>query len=207
MPIRERIRTRTIKVSAVMIGLAFIVLISLLELTPAKGEPFVSMLMLVAFSGAVGGFVSLQRRIQTIPSDGDPLVSIFELENGMFSLYLSPVSGTIFALFLLFAFQGELLAGGVFPKITAVSVAGPLQWDAQLAKLLIWSFIAGFAERFVPDTIERLVQRGRDASAPTATPAQPAPPYAPSSPPVGSQPQRPTVDWRLAPRAASPPWR
>ena len=123
--------------------------------------------------------------------------------NGKFTLYLAPISGAIFALFLYFAFLGELLAGGVFPKIfvrpsrgrkdvMSVPTSGALLWDKELAKLLIWSFIAGFAERFVPDTIGRLVDRGREAAAPTATATQPAPPYgAQSSPPAAGSVQKP----------------
>jgi hypothetical protein len=199
-PIRERIRSQILWVSLLLLGLSLVVVKMLWHCTEivswwplqcgagASGKPLVATLLFVAFSGAVGGFVSLQRRIQSIPTDGDPLLSIFELENGKITLLLAPMSGAIFALFLYFAFLGQQLAGGVFPKVVPFDPAKPgglLLWDLDFGKLLIWSFIAGFAERFVPDTISRLVDRGRDASTPTTTAQQPTRPYGEteSSPP------------------------
>jgi hypothetical protein len=154
-------------------------------------------LLLVAFAGALGGFVSLQRRIQMIPTEGDPLVSIFELQNGVFSVYLAPLLGATFALVLFFIFLGGYLRGELFPDFTLPSlILGNFAWSGtrmsggDFAKLLIWSFIAGFAERFVPDTLTRLVDRGREASTSSNLPVAPAPPFpAPASPPVTSRPR------------------
>jgi hypothetical protein len=152
-------------------------------------------LLLVAFAGALGGFVSLQRRIQMIPTEGDPLVSIFELQNGMFSVYLAPLLGAIFAIVLFFIFLGGYLSGALFPEFTLPSLSvGSFAWSgtrmsgAVFAQLLIWSFIAGFAERFVPDTLTRLVDRGREASTSSNSPLAPAPPF----PSAASPPQAPT---------------
>jgi hypothetical protein len=155
-------------------------------------------LLLVAFAGALGGFVSLQRRIQMIPTDGDPLVSIFELQNGMFSVYLAPLLGATFAIVLFFIFLGGYLSGALFPAFTLPSLSlGSFVWPGArmsgpvFAQLMIWSFVAGFAERFVPDTLTRLVDRGREASTSSNSPLAPAPPFPlPTSPPVAPRPQR-----------------
>ncbi len=183
----------------------------------------VPILPIIIAMGMVGGYVSLQRRIQSVPSTGDPIVSIAELSNSKFSVYLAPVSGAVFAVLLYIVFIGGLLKGPLFPVISSpdgeceysvpaktafvtasattsnsaasvntapanvanlpnsvatdtvgdkterkcvqtiaftgfVKHTGPAS-GAQFALLLIWAFIAGFAERFVPDTIDRLVSQ------------------------------------------------
>jgi hypothetical protein len=195
-------------------------------------------LPVVIAMGMIGGYISLQQRIQNVPSTGDPIVSIAQLSNSQFSLYLVPVSGAVFAVLLYVIFIGGLLSGPLFPKIytvkcpavetnstvtkqdgSGVSRAGPdnsepkeenllasapntgtdnttpniqankdrevatgtQRGDAScksiefksfvtetgpesgisFAMLLAWSFIAGFAERFVPDTIDRLISQAQ----------------------------------------------
>jgi hypothetical protein len=207
VPIRERMRTSVLKFIGLWLATVFVVVVVLLYLSATarqtdqlrQGYDLIATMLLVAFAGAVGGFVSLQRRIQTIPTEGDPLVSIFELENGLFSLYLAPLSGAIFALVLFFVFVAGFLRGTIFPDIqipslsienfswTSPRIAGPA-----FAMLMVWSFVAGFAERFVPDTLTRLVERGRESTTSSNTPAPPAPPFPPGgSPPAPARPPRP----------------
>jgi hypothetical protein len=42
-----------------------------------------------------------------------------------------------------------------------VKETGPAD-GVEFGKLLVWAFIAGFAERFVPDTLDRMVARAKD---------------------------------------------
>ncbi len=68
---------------------------------------------------------------------------------------------------------GGLLGGSLFPAfppetannwsvIEVMQHTGPNSF-ADYSKLIVWSFIAGFAERLVPDTLTRIVEKARTA--------------------------------------------
>jgi len=231
-PIRERIRESLAKAVfnfTLIVGIFALILATIgyysdlksgNTLTPSS----VPLLPIIIAMGVVGGYVSLQKRIQSVPSTGDPIVNIAELSNSKFSVYLAPVSGAVFAVLLYIVFIGGLLKGPLFPVISSpdgtcedsiplkaalvpvspptgnsattmnsssqsnidnsppnsapsttvggnnkkclqtiaftsfVRRTGPAS-GADFALLLVWAFIAGFAERFVPDTIDRLVSQ------------------------------------------------
>jgi hypothetical protein len=206
-----------------------------------------------AFAGAIGGYISLQQRLQTAYSDGDPVSNVIQLRFGVWPLYIAPLTGAVFAVVLFFVFCGELVSGSLFPQMGPETIpvttlpqkartvsppsvrpatAAPMVGTAapnglggtgasapavsassgenggevptsaadaatqavaaahspvtppyediltdgptkavDFAKLLVWCFIAGFAERFVPDVLNRLVGQ---ANANDAKPALPA---------------------------------
>jgi hypothetical protein len=198
-PIRERMRNGLIRFIGNWVFWGGIVALILARWAAQDDQTLVATLLILMLAGALGGFMSLLQRIQNTPTGGDPLISIFEIQNGAFSLYLAPVSGAIFAVLLYLIFLGKLVSGGIFPEgLTPFHLSwGPVHWTADpqmtpdnYAKLVVWSFIAGFAERFVPDTLDRLVSRAREAEGPSKVPAAPQPPFAigaqlpPSSPPA-----------------------
>jgi hypothetical protein len=113
-------------------------------------------LALVPLVGALGGLISSQRRVQSIPSVGESLTDMTNLHFYTSSLTVSAVSGAIFAAILYMLFASELLQGKLFPTKVNPTVHMPPE---DLARLLIWCFIGGFAERFVPDALDRLVSR------------------------------------------------
>jgi hypothetical protein len=178
IPIREKIRAQIIRYVVAQIVAWVLFLLALIILCAWYDQSFLATLLFVFMAGAQGGFLSLLRRIQLTPTTGDPLLSIFELENGRVSLYLAPTSGGIFALVLFFVFQAGLLQGALFPELGEAAMRlsiGKFNWQqanpsfSQYAMLMVWSFIAGFAERLVPDTLSRLVQRSEEATSDTRT--------------------------------------
>jgi hypothetical protein len=122
--------------------------------------------MAVLFVGFVGGFVGLQRRLKTLPAEDLTL-----LANSWVSIALSPIAGAILAELVYLLFISGLLEGNMFPKFVAdhqgetdpglkaifeVHCASA----ADYAKVLFWSFVAGFSEKFATNIIGQFESSG-----------------------------------------------
>lgn len=122
----------------------------------------------VFMAGLIGGFVSIQQRLPTIG-----LSELRELSSSWLSILLIPINGGIFAIVLMLMFLSGIIEGAMFPKYahpainqnnlvgsfvlwltTTFPVSGP-----DIAKLLFWSFVAGFSERFVPQIIRKTTDK------------------------------------------------
>jgi hypothetical protein len=168
IPIREHIR-KSLTSDCILMVLVYTVIggFALIRLQ-RHDHSFLAMVLCVVYFGIIGGFVSSQRRMQSIPTDTDPLVSIFGLDNARYYLWLSPLLGGIFAVILTLMFVAGVLQGTIFPdfhvpsRIVGRSLFSIFAYQAlpngteSWAKLFVWAFLAGFAERLVPDSLDRL---------------------------------------------------
>jgi len=114
--------------------------------------------------GLIGGFVSIQQRLKKIPDEELELLS-----RSWFQILLIPIYGGVFALVLYLAFLGSIIQGAMFPKFFVPEFSVPPSTQdmknlftstypaagVDFAKLIFWSFIAGFSERFVPQIISK----------------------------------------------------
>lgn len=158
-----------------MVVFAAVACIMLIELCS-----FVGTFALVWNCGMLGGAVSLQQRLRNAESD-----EVDALSSSWPSLLMVPVIGGVFAFLLCILFMSEILDVSLFPKfmdqdctanardnlVAFIFKTGPVSTGGT-AKLLFWSFVAGFSERFVPQIVRSVSKRalkeageghGRDA--------------------------------------------
>jgi hypothetical protein len=126
----------------------------------------------VVVAGVLGGFTSCLRRISAVTSGPDPVSAIQTLGASRSGMIAAPLLGAIFGVLLYVCFTGGLVSGVLFPTFTvtpdmdyktpfAQFLFGTIAVmnNADFAKLLVWSFIAGFAERLMPDLIDQMVAK------------------------------------------------
>lgn len=110
----------------------------------------------IAF-GMFGGFASIQRRVKTLTSD-----DLHLLATSWPYILLAPFVAGLLAVLLYCLFIGEMLQGDLFPAFEAgetnqqdlsrlFAVRAVRYQD--YAKLLVWSFLAGYSETFVTDVV------------------------------------------------------
>lgn len=178
LPASENIR-QNLLAWAVCVGLAVLALIVLVIIFAHRVQTL-SIFGLSLLAGAVGGTMSLIQRVQCLP-DADPLlIRLCGMRTIVQTVMIPPLAGAIFAGVMYMIFAGHLLTGSVFPELYNATppknqpgISFETFFDRTIATtskdfalVLVWAFIAGFAERFVPDTINRLTaQRSGDAKA------------------------------------------
>ena len=116
----------------------------------------------------IGGFVSIQQRLAKV---GDEELQV--LAQSWAAILVIPIYGGIFALTLYVLFLSGLVQGHLFPEFHIPAFADPPtsadivkllkqtypKSGPDFAKLLFWTFVAGFSERFVPQIIQSVSGR------------------------------------------------
>ncbi len=176
-PASENIRQRLL-LGAVALSAVVIAIVVLLASFHRQNQ---DILLIVLLAGGAGGTMSLIQRVQSLPGL-DPI--LFRLSGRaviLQSLIIPPLSGMIFAVVLYMMFIGKIISADFVPRFTDAPPNGHKgvefskffdftnAKDSQsFALTIVWAFIAGFAERFVPDAIGRLTaaQRSKTETVP-----------------------------------------
>lgn len=158
--VRENNRRRVLKTLLWWAGVPCGILLVLAAALMWLDFRLAAVLCVVMFFGCLGAYVSIQRRLQSTSDAGDPMVGILALHEFNAVLHFPLIAGGIFAAVLYFLIAAKLMEGMLFPDLSEFV---PMNMTDG-SKLFIWSFIAGFAERLVPDTLDWLTNQVQAAS-------------------------------------------
>ncbi len=126
--------------------------------------------LLVPLFGSAGAFLSIKQRVEALPYGNDAYRNIILLNASLIGLIFGLVRGAAFAILLNILMISGLVDGELFPKYEFLNSSDKKGLGHafgfllhlndlptnEIAKILIWSLVAGFSERLVPDTLQRL---------------------------------------------------
>lgn len=137
---------------------------------------------LIFVSGTVGGAINSFQRIQSIQSmDLAKTKALDVMAERLITIqiYLSPFVGGVFAFVLYIMFMAGFVQGSLFPMFAAGDQDFTNFCDfaqhfipkenVDVAKAIVWSFIAGFSERLVPNFISKIVKEAEQKSLMTSS--------------------------------------
>ena len=130
----------------------------------------IDFLWLLLLSGALGGTISTYIRIKSLPLM-DKEESIIRIL-AVLQIYITPVISGIFGFLLYLLFASGIVSGALFPEFSglkdsfesAQSMIETIKIKTNLdgIKALVWSFIAGFSERMVPNILDKIIKESDD---------------------------------------------
>jgi hypothetical protein len=129
------------------------------------------------FTGLIGAGFSVLTRLYSLkwtPRVTAEIEDVQALKKGLvINCTLSLAEGVIAACVVYLLFTSGLLKGQLFPEFNDLKIEGTnifarfIDYEPKdstdVAKLLVWAFIAGFAERLVPDKLNRLAGSASNA--------------------------------------------
>lgn len=169
--VNERKSYEALRTLATIAIAATVALVILVGSAPYSSVPnHVTALSLVVVLGAMGGIIRAARKLADSGSSEAAPLSDFR-----FLSVIAPTSGVVMALVLYMLSASGLLGGEIFPKFNAASGAEPQRGGNLLtmvpatmsdyAKVMVWSFVAGYVAGFVDTLLTGLTKKADGNSA------------------------------------------
>ncbi|GAC1303065.1 MAG: hypothetical protein NVSMB19_12840 [Vulcanimicrobiaceae bacterium] len=128
-------------------------------------------LLATSAAAVVGSVVSVQRRLQNPKVDVDPFYRYIQTNADQLGIaVVSVLFGAILGFAIYALLVSGLIEGPAFPKFDPNT--GIPSGPKQIALLIVYGFLAGFAEQLVPDALTRIAARtlGGIVGAPATSP-------------------------------------